>query len=370
MIPLSEPLIGTREREWVNRCLDSGFVSSAGTLIPEFETRFAERVGARYAVATASGTSALHVALRVLGIGPGDMVAVPDLTFVATVNPVLYQQADPLLVDVDPHRWCLDVERLERFFEEFPEEAARIKAVIPVHLYGCASDVPRLAGLAEEYGFSIVEDATEALGTTLDGRCLGTFGDIGCFSFNGNKTITTGSGGMLVTDSAEIAEQARYLVNQAKEPGAAYVHGAAGYNYRMTNLQAALGLAQLERLDDILMRKAEIAASYRAALAGAGWELHPEVAGVGNSYWLYSLLLPDDHQAQRVLSMMQENQVGARAFFTPLHQQPYLAQVRKWLADEPVSQRLASQGINLPSSATLTAEDQGRVLELLLSVGV
>lgn len=363
-VPLAEPLIGSREREWINRCLDTGFISSVGELIGEFERRFARRVGARYAVATASGTAALHTALRVAGVGPGDAVAVSDLTFVASVNPVLYQKGRPLLVDIEPSGWCMDVGRLERFLEEHPAE--RLRAVVPVHLYGGAVDMPRLMALARRYDFAVVEDATEALGTSWGGQAVGTFGDLGCFSFNGNKMITTGSGGMIVTQSAERAEQARYLVNQARDPGVAYQHGTDGYNYRMTNLQAALGLAQLERLDELLAKKKAIAQRYQEALQDLPQLTLPNPgADVDHCFWLYSILLETPELAVKVREALCSQQIQARPFFLPLHQQPYLADSPRLCAAAPHSEAVAARGINLPSSVSMSAAQQERVIEAL-----
>lgn len=368
-VPLSEPVIGSNEREWVNQCLDSGFVSTAGGLISEFEQRFAERVGAAHAVATASGTAALHVAMRLAGVQPGDTVAVQDLTFVASVNPAIQLGADPLLVDVDPESWTLDVGLLERFFEEQPERAAKIKAVVPVHLYGCAVDMNRLLALSARFGFKIVEDATEALGTRLAGRQVGTLGDLGCFSFNGNKMMTTGSGGMIVTQSRELAEQARNLVAQAREPGRAYLHGTDGYNYRMTNLNAALGLAQLDRLDEMISAKRRIAGMYREALDGIeGVTFMPESREVENCCWLSSVRVEPAERAGALLKELERHGIMARPFFLPLHSQPYLREAAVYAGDVSNSDALAACGINLPSSASLSEAQQHRVISLLRSL--
>lgn len=367
-IQLSEPQIGSLEREWINRCLDSGFVSTVGEMIAEFENRFAERVGARYAVATATGTAALHLAMRLSGIEPGDVIAIQDLTFVASVNPALQLKAEPLLVDVDPVRWCLDVALLEQFFEEHPVRAARIKVVVPVHLYGCAADMPRLMNLADRFGFRVIEDATEALGTTLHSKQVGTFGDFGCFSFNGNKMMTTGAGGMLVTESAKMAKQARYLLAQAREPGAAYVHGTDGYNYRMTNLNAALGLAQLERLDLLIEKKRQIARDYRKAFAGSGRITLPAgIAGLDNCYWLSSLLMESQEAKERLLAALNAARVMARPFFTPLHSQPYLYQAEGLWTGDWIGSDLAGRGLNLPSSALMLPAQQQRVIDRVLA---
>lgn len=368
-VPLCEPMMGPREREWVNRCLDTGFVSTAGGLISEFEQRFAERIGTGYAIATSSGTAALHIALRLAGVQPGDTVAVQDLTFVASVNPAIQLGADPLLVDVDPARWTMDVGLLERFFLEQPERAAAIQAVVPVHLYGCAVDMLALCKLSERFGFRIVEDATEALGTRLAGRQVGTFGDLGCFSFNGNKMMTTGSGGMIVTRSRELADQARYLAAQAREPGEAYLHGTDGYNYRMTNLNASLGLAQLERLDEMIFRKREIAQHYRDALEGVGGVVFlPEADGVENCCWLSSVVVEPAERAGALLKELGRQGILARPFFMPLHAQPYLKQAAVLSGAVRNSSQLAACGINLPSSVGLSDLQQRRVISLLQSV--
>ena len=216
-IPLSEPILGEPEKRWLLKCVDSGYASSIGPLVGEFERQFAEKVGARHAIATASGTAALHVSLCALGIGPGHSVIVPDLTFVASMNPVLYCGATPVLLDVDRDTWCLDTRLLRETCRVLSRDRCDLKAIIPVHLYGCPCDLQDIRDVAREFGLRVVEDATEALGTTWHGKAAGTWGDLGCFSFNGNKLITTGAGGMVVTDSPALAEKVRYLVNQARD---------------------------------------------------------------------------------------------------------------------------------------------------------
>ena len=365
-IPLSEPVIGARERVWINRCLDSGFVSTAGELVSEFEKRFAERVGAAYAVSTASGTAALQIALRLSGVKAGTSVAVQDLTFVASVNPIVQLHAEPLLVDVDPARWTMDLDCLEQFLEEESENASRLRAVVPVHLYGCAADMPRLMMLAERFGFMVVEDATEALGTTLNGQQVGTFGDFGCFSFNGNKMMTTGAGGMIVTQSAKLAERARYLVSQAREPGAAYLHGTDGYNFRMPNLNAALGLAQLEQLDELMASRKKVGQYYRAAFKDLpSITLSPEPAGVDNCYWLSSILADSASAAELLMAALNHDGIMARPFFLPLHEQSYLQGARGLNDGEWASSNLAARGINLPSSPCITDEQLRFVVDRL-----
>jgi perosamine synthetase len=365
MIPLAEPVIGAAERRALAECAASGFVSSVGPLVGAFEKRFAETVGARYAIATASGTAALHASLTALGIERGMRVAVPDLTFVATANPVLYCGAKPVLVDVSPHNWCLDPAALWQACRKI----SGIRATIPVHLYGNACNMDEIRCVARKFNLLVVEDATEALGTYLKGRQTGTFGNLGCFSFNGNKLITTGTGGMVVTDSRDLAERVRHLVNQARIDPRYYRHDTAGFNYRMTNMSAALGLAQLDRLDGILEARRRTAQHYAAGLGNApGVTLHPEQPDVRNSFWLYSILVDTPAHRTVLLDSLQAAGITPRPFFTPLHSQPYL-RAPVWRASGPdrtgrstVSTRLADCGINLPSSYSLTRRQQEQVI--------
>lgn len=370
-IPLSDPVLGNRELQRLQECIQSGFVSSVGPLVQEFERAFAAKVGTRFAVATASGTAALHVSLRALGLKPGEAVIVPDLTFVASVNPALYCGAQPVLVDVHPETWCLDPQLFRDVCQILRRERCELKAVIPVHLYGTCCDMTEIVEIASEYGLHVVEDATEALGATWRGRAAGTWGDLGCFSFNGNKLITTGAGGMVVTDSPALAEKVRYLVSQARDSANSYRHSEMGYNYRLSNLAAALGLAQLERLDDLLRAKRAIAQCYRCALQNLpALQTHPEPAGMVSSFWLYSIVLANPSLRDGWIKALNDSGIMARKFFTPLHRQPYLDRPL-WrssrhgpeLAAAGHSDLLAAAGINLPCSANLCAEDQKAVID-------
>lgn len=374
MIPFSNPIIGDLEKKWVAACLESGYVSSVGPLIEPFEQAFARQVGARYAVATASGTAALHVALRVLNIGAHDPVVVPDLTFVASLNPALYAGAEPVLADVSADRWTLNPDLLRALCRHFEANGRRIAAVVPVHLYGCACDMDAIRQVAETYDLRIIEDATEALGTTLRGKQVGTFGDVGCFSFNGNKMITTGGGGMLVTDNPAWATRARHLVNQARLSASDYVHDEMGYNYRMTNLTAALGLAQMERLPALLARKKAIGLRYRSALEQtAAFQCMPEQPEVANCYWLYSIALRDPAHRDAWMRALSLAGIPSRKFFVPLHRQPYVKcplwtfhDDRLDTRPEGVSDRLALGGLNLPSSPDMTDAQQDQAIDQLL----
>lgn len=372
-IPLSEPFFGEEEKLWALKCLESGYVSTVGPMVTEFEKRFAEYAGAAYAVATASGTAAIHVALHALGIGEDAHVIVPDLTFVASMNPVLYCHATPQLVDIDRNTWCLSPSVVDAACRELLNAGRKPSAIIPVHLYGCACDMDGLMEVAKKYGLLIVEDATEALGTRLRGKQVGTIGDAGCFSFNGNKLITTGSGGMVTTNSAATAEKVRYLVNQARDASDSYVHSRMGFNYRMSSLSASMGIAQLGKIQRILERKQLFAAKYRAALAGIpSVTLHPESAEVDGSYWLYSITMNDPEKRDSIISLLAADGIQARRFFTPLHRQPYVRS-RIWTCNSgeaSLSQRgnsdlISDSGINLPSSAGMTDGEQDYVISRL-----
>lgn len=362
-IPLDAPNIGELEKKYVMRALESGFVSSAGPLVGEFEERFAAYVGARYAVATVNGTSALHLALRLLGIGPGDEVIVPALTFIATVNPVVYAGATPVVVDVDPLTWNINPAEVKKAV------TGRTRAIIPVHLYGNPADMGRIEETALKYGLYVIEDATEALGATWKGRHVGTFGDVGVFSFNGNKVITTGGGGMLVTDNEELASRARLLVNQGRDYGIAeYEHREIGYNYRLTNLQAALGLAQLERLEQFLNTKRRNAALYRELLRDVpGLEWQQELPEGRSSWWMFSILVDDGvfkRDRHTVAEGLRAAGIQTRPLFLPLSRQPAYAGYD--LKTCPVAEFLHRRGLNLPSTSFLTEEDIRYVCQVLL----
>ncbi|MEW6172105.1 MAG: LegC family aminotransferase [Bacillota bacterium] len=363
-IPIDAPNIGELEREYVMRALESGYVSSAGPLIGEFEERFAAYVGARCAVATVNGTSAIHLALRLLGIRPGDEVIVPALTFIGTVNPVVYLGATPVVVDVDPQTWNISVDAMEEAITK------RTRAVVPVHLYGNPADMTGVVKVASKHGLSVVEDAAEALGSTYKGKHVGTFGKIGVFSFNGNKVMTTGGGGMLVTDDPELAARARLLVNQGRMPGITeYEHQEIGYNYRLTNLQAALGLAQMERLPEFLATKRRNAAIYRELLQrlpGLEWQHEAESAESG--WWLFSVLIDPKRFGEDRISVAQRLKaagVQVRPLFKSINRQP---PYRKYCFREcPVAESLHERGLNLPSASFLKEEDIRETCRLLLS---
>lgn len=360
----------------MRECLRSGFVSAVGPMVGRFERAFAQQVGARHAVAVSSGTAALHAALLAAGIGPGDRVVVPDLTFVASANPVLQCGAEPLFADVDPDTWMLDPRLLAALCRRFQRSSRPLRAVVPVHLYGGACDMPAIMRVARRFGLKVIEDATEALGATARGRQVGTFGDLGCFSFNGNKMITTGNGGMIVTGSARLADTARHLAAQARADPLEYLHDRPGFNYRMSSLAAALGLGQLERLDLILTRKRRIGMRYAAVFAGAAdFRLQRLAPGMRHCFWLNSIVLHRPDQRDRWLKHLNRLGIGARPFFRPLHTQPYMKGplwVLRGNTARPArsghSDRIAAGGINIPSSAGLDPTHQARVIAAILEL--
>lgn len=374
-IPLAVPTIGGNAAAYLQDCLDTNFVSSVGPYVERFERAFAERVGVRYAVACASGTAALHLAFLVLDVGPGDDVLVADLTFVASVNPIVYVGARPILVDAERRTMGMDpglvVAELERRARDGEPQPAAIEIV---HLLGQPADIGPLLDGATRYGIPIVEDASEALGATyaagsLDGRAVGAIGRLGIFSFNGNKLITTGGGGMVVTDDEALARRARHLSTQARLPGLAYDHDEVGYNYRLTNLAAALGLAQLEQLDDLLAARRRIATRYDQAIAEIpGLSPAPRVDGMAASYWLYtaSLTSPDARRRDALLVALADLGIEARPIWRPIHatlRYAHAVRLGGTVADD-----IFASAFCLPSSSSLSEADQDRVIAGLRQV--
>ncbi|MBI2870170.1 MAG: LegC family aminotransferase [Candidatus Omnitrophica bacterium] len=373
-------LQGGNEWRYLKECLESGWVSSAGPFVERFEREVAALVGAQHAVAVASGTAALHTALRVVGVEPDEEVIVSDLTFIAPVNAIHYCGAHPVFMDADPVTWQMDARKLERFLDEecdFQDQRLihrrtrrRIRAILPVHILGLACDMGRIMDAAEKYGLRVVEDAAEAMGVHFYGRHAGGFGDVGIFSFNGNKIVTAGGGGMVVTGDAGLARRARYLTTQAKDDEIESLHGEVGYNYRLTNIQAAVGLAQLERLEGFIERKRELAGRYEAIFSAVeGVTCMPSPPNTRPTYWLYTVLLPQGtlpDVRRAIIEELGENGFQARALWLPAHRQP---SYRSSPAFEiQAADDLFNRGICLPSSVGLDPVDLLRCAETLVQI--
>jgi dTDP-4-amino-4,6-dideoxygalactose transaminase len=372
-IALCEPSIGGNARRYLDECLETNFVSSVGPFVDRFEREFAAYVGARFAVACASGTAALHVAFRLLGVGPEDEVLVPSLTFIASANPVAYERGRVVLVDSERETWNLDpalvIDELERRAQSGRKQP---RAVELVHILGHPARVEELAAACVRHGVALIEDASEALGArwiagAYRGRHVGTVGKIGCFSFNGNKVITTGGGGMITTDDEALARRAKHLTTQARLPGPEYRHDEIGYNYRLSNLAAALGVAQLEQLPAFLARKRAIADRYDAAWQRVpGITAPPRASWASSSLWLYSVLVdPARFGCDRtVLSERLGRQgIQTRPIWSPLHQQPMYREAPR-LGGE-VAEDLFARGLSLPCSVALDPSSQARVIDAI-----
>lgn len=370
-IPLATPNLGEAERRAVLSALDSGFVSSVGPEVTQFETELAALVGARHAVSTASGTAALHVALQLAGVGRGDEVFVSDFTFIGSANPVAYLGAEVVLVDSDPESWNMDPDLVEAELERRARAGEPMpRAIELVHVLGQPADGHRIVEIADRHGVAVVEDAAESLGASWvddQGRrtATGTLGRLGAFSFNGNKIVTSGGGGMIVTDDEDLARRAKHLTTQAKVPDVGYLHDEVGYNYRLTNLAAALGLAQLRRLDEFVAAKQHIAARYGAAFEDLPLTAAPTVAGTDSTYWLYSVLTEDRAARDGLLDHLAQHGVGARSLWRPLHQQPPFADART--LGGQVASSLFDRGVSLPCSTDLSEADHDRVVAAVRS---
>lgn len=374
-IPLAVPDVSGNELRYLTECIDTGFVSSVGPFVSRFEAEFATAVGSPCAVACASGTAAIHVALRVAGVERGDEVLVSDFTFIATVNPISYLGALPILVDANDETWNLDPDLVVGELERRAARGLRQpKAVLAAHILGLPADLAPIAEVCDRFGVCLIEDAAEALGASyttgaLASRQVGTVGRLGCFSFNGNKIMTTGGGGMVTTADGDLARRVAHLTTQARLPGPEYLHDDIGYNYRLTNVAAALGVAQLERLPSFLARKRAIADRYDEALAGIpGITVPPRPAFGAPSMWLYSILIDPAETGitrEQLATSLSAMEIQTRPVWAPAHMMPFLKDAPRLGGD--VGVRLFSQGLSLPCSTSLGDADVERVLAHLLS---
>lgn len=353
-IYLDAPDIGATEKKFLSKAIDSGYVSTIGPFVPEFEKRFAQYLNVKTAVSTQSGTAALHTALYELGIGPGDEVIVPALTFIATVNPVIYVGAVPVFADVDLDTWNISPDDIEKKITK------KTKAIIPVHLYGNSCDMGKIMRIAKKHRLYVVEDATESLGAEYKGRHTGTFGDFGIFSFNGNKVMTTGGGGMIIGKSSVRVKHIKFLVNQARLEKKGYYHPEIGFNYRMTNLEAAIGLAQLEQLKKFLVEKKKMNNIYRKELLDTGFiTFQKEYDNADSAYWITCILLEENMDIDALSRKLRAKRIPTRRIFMPVIAfPPYKKRGNTGYAN---SYRIYDRGLCLPSSTLNTEDDIYRV---------
>ena len=360
-IPLSFPTIGRREMEYVVDCLESTWISSVGKYVERFEQAFAEVAGTKHAVTCSNGTAALHLALLALKLLPGDEVLVPALTFVACANSVVYCGGKPVFIDVDRDIWSIDATQVEDRITE------RTRGIIAVHLRGHPADMEAIMAIARRHGLFVIEDAAQAHGAQVRGRPVGSIGDIGTFSFFGNKMITTGEGGMITTDDDAVAKHIRLLKNQGMTRERRYWHPVVGYNYRLTNVQAAIGLAQVERLGELLVRHQEVAAWYREELSGVpglGWQ--QQKAWARHAWWQFVAIVDDEFGADRdtIIEKLQDSGIDARRLYFPMHQLP-IHEGRARDGEYPVADYLAAHGVCLPTWSGLQRENVQYVCEQL-----
>lgn len=376
-IPLSVPEVRGNEWTYIKECLDTGWVSTVGSYVERFEQAIAQAVGTKHAVATNCGTAALHIALLAAGVEPNDEVVTSTLTFIAPANAIRYAGAWPVFIDAERDHWQMDTKHLEYFLENECERRAgtlhnratgrRVKAILPVHILGHPVDMDSVMNLARKYDLRVIEDATESLGAAYRGQSVGSLGDIACFSFNGNKLITTGGGGMIVTNSGEWAARSKYLTTQAKDDPLEYVHGEIGYNYRLTNIQAAMGVAQIENLEAFVAAKRAIASAYDEAFERVAGITPMRTADWANSAcWMYTVLVDEAEFGMSSRELMREldsQGIQTRPLWQPLHLSNAHTHLRSM--DLPVAEWLNRNALSLPCSVGLTNEEQGFVITVI-----
>ncbi len=362
MIPVNEPLLNGNESRYLAECVETGWISSEGPFVRKFEAGFAALVGRRHAIAVTNGTAALDAAVDALGLGPGDEVVMPTFTIISSILQIVRCGATPVLVDSDPVTWNMNVDQI----------AARItprtRAIMVVHIFGLPADMDPILALAAQHGLALIEDAAQMHGQTYKGRPCGSFGDISTFSFYPNKLMTTGEGGMIVADDDALAEKCRSVRNLCFQDKQRFVHEHLGWNLRMTNLQAALGVAQLERVEEFVARKRHMGQRYLALLADVpGLQLPlPRTDYAENIFWVFGLILDDEipFDAVEAMRRLGARGIGSRPFFCPMHQQPVLLE-RGLFAGEryPVAERMYSRGFYVPSGMALTDAQMDEVAE-------
>ena len=366
MIPVNEPLLGAHESQYVMECLNTGWISSEGRFIREFEERWAAYCGMAHGVAVSNGTVALQAAVACLDLAPGDEIIMPTFTIISCAQAVTYNGGVPVLVDSDPRTWCMDVSQVEA------KITPRTRAIMPVHIYGHPVDMDPLFALAEKYHLSIIEDAAEAHGADYRGRKCGGLGDLSCFSFYANKIITTGEGGMVLTNNADYAERLRSLRNLCFRRDRRFYHTELGFNFRLTNMQAAVGLGQLERIEELLARKQWLGQAYTERLCALdALQLPVQQDWATNVYWMYGVVVDErtGMDAAEFARRLAERGVMTRPFFLGMHEQPALHNLGLFREERyPVAERLARQGLYLPSGLALTQEQLEQVCQAVHAV--
>lgn len=366
MIPVNEPLIAKNALSFVSDCIKTGWISSVGSYIQRFEQEFAKFQEVKYAVTTTSGTASLHLALAALGIGKGDEVILPDHTMFACAAAIIYTGAKPIPVDVERTTWNIDVSLVEKKITK------KTRAIMPVHIYGHPVDMTPLLRLAKKYKLFVIEDAAESCGGEYKGKKVGSLGDISCFSFYANKIITTGEGGMVTTNNKKLAQKARALKDLAHSPKKRFLHTEVGFNYRMTNMQAALGVAQLEEIKTFIEKKRWMANLYNLRLKNIeGLTLPIERPWAKNVYWMYAVLVEDSFGIQRdeLQKRLKEKGIDTRTFFVPIHQQPALKKLGfKEKNSYPVSEEISKKGLYLPSGLAITEEQIKTVCKAIAKI--
>lgn len=358
-IPVYEPSLSGNEKKYVMDCLDSNWISSKGKYVSLFEESFSQYIGIKHSLTVCNGTVGLHLALVTLGIGEGDEVIVPTLTYVASVNTIVYTGAIPVFVDSLPDTWQIDPEDVERHI------TGNTKAIIAVHLYGHPCDMDKLRKIAKEHRLFLIEDCAEAIGSRYMNQHVGTFGDIGVFSFYGNKTITTGEGGMLVTNDQTLYERSLHFRGQGLAKYRQYWHDVIGYNYRMTNICAAIGLAQLEKVEETLEKKHQIASWYKEMLSQTLFEVQPEIGDIVHSYWMVCTLVPEIQQRDFIRDKLLEFGIETRPVFYPIHMMPmYSHRYQRHKVAEDIGWR----GINLPSYPNLSYSQVRYICDCLIKI--
>jgi len=376
-IPLSVPNIAGNEWKYVKDCLDTGWISSVGSYVTQFEEMVAGFAGAKYGVAAVNGTAALHISLLLSGVKRDDYVILPNLTFVASANSIKYLGAEPLLIDADPDLWQMDLDLLEEFLENETDEkngeliyikdGRRIGAIMPVHILGNMCDMDRFLAIVKKYPLPIVEDSTEALGTTYKGKSAGTFSPLACFSFNGNKIISTGGGGVIVTDDEALAKHAKHLTTTAKASPDEYYHDEVGYNYRLVNVLAAIGVGQMELLPSFIKRKKECVAFYKRELAGVGdIRFQKELPAVETNGWLFTI--QTDKQKQ-LLDHLNANKILSRRFWMPMNKLPMYRDC-VYVQKKDTSDYIYNTCLSIPSSTSITDDELDIVIrEIKAAIG-